>query len=187
LLGCLAHARRKYVEAAKIGNKKAESFVLLFNVLYRIEHDITAMPDTVSDAEKLAMRQKRANRVFKRLRKKISTTHATPKSPLGKAITYTKNHLDVLPNYLAELRFKPDNNLAERNIRPVTLSKKNFLFVGSERGGETAAIFMSLISTCKANKVNPFEYLKDVLSRINSHPHKRLTELLPQNWKLLQK
>ena len=187
LLGCLAHARRKYVEAAKIGNKKAESFVLLFNVLYRIEHDIAAMPDTVSDQDKLALRQKRANRVFKRLFKKISRTHAMPKSPLGKAITYTKNHKDILQNYLSELRFKPDNNLAEQKIRPVTLSKKNFLFVGSERGGETAAIFMSLIATCKANKINPFEYLKDVLSRINSHPHKKLSELLPQNWKPLQK
>lgn len=187
LLGCLAHARRKFVEVEKIGNKKAKCFVLLFNVLYRIEHDIAAMPDTVPDSEKLALRRKRAERVFKRLRKKIFSTHATPKSPLGKAITYTKNHFDVLPNYLSELRFKPDNNLAERAIRPVTLSKKNFLFVGSERGGKTAAIFMSLIATCKANKINPFEYLKDVLTRINSHPHKKLAELLPQNWTPPQK
>jgi len=187
LLGCLAHARRKYVEAAKIGNKKAECFVLLFNVLYRIEHDIAAMPDTVSDAEKLAVRQKRANRVFKRLRHKISTTHATPKSPLGKAITYTKNHFNVLPNYLTELRFKPDNNAVEQKIRPITMGRRNYLFVGSERGGETAAIFMSLIATCKATKVNPFKYLKDILSKINSHPHKQLAELLPHNWQALQK
>jgi len=75
----------------------------------------------------------------------------------------------------------------EQKIRPVTLSKKNFLFVGSERGGETAAIFMSLIASCKANKINPFEYLKDVLSRINSHLHKKLAELLPHNWKPIQK
>ena len=105
----------------------------------------------------------------------------------------TLNILQIIsdnPSKLCEksqLRFKPDNNLAEQFIRPVTLSKKNFLFVGSERGGETAAIFMSLIATCKANKINPFEYLKDVLSRINSHPHKKLAELLPQNWKPLQK
>ena len=187
LLGCLAHARRKFVETEKIGNKKAKCLMLLFNVLYRIEHDIAAMPETVPDSEKLALRQKRANRVFKRLRRKIFSTHATPKSPLGRAITYTKNHFDVLPNYLSELRFKPDNNAIEQKIRPVTLSKKNFLFVGSERGGETAAIFMSLIATCKANKINPFEYLKDVLTRINSHPHKKLAELLPHNWKPIHK
>ena len=156
-LGCLAHARRKFFEAEKVGNKKAKLFMLLFNILYRIENDIAEMPDNVSDEDKLTIRQKRAMRVFKRLRKKIFSTHATPKSSLGGAITYTRNHLDILPNYLTELRFKPDNNLAERAIRPVTLSKKNFLFVGSERGGETAAIFMSLIATCKANKINPFE------------------------------
>ena len=155
--------------------------MLLFNILYRIEHDIADMPNTVSDAEKLAICQKWANRVFKRLRRKISTTHATSKSPLGKAITYTKNHLDVLPNYLTELRFKLDNNAVEQKIRPITMGRRNYLFVGSERGGETTAIFMSLISTCKAAKVNPFKYLKDVLSRINSHPHKQLAELLPHN------
>lgn len=187
LLACAAHARRKFVEAARIGDKQAQRFVLLFNVLYRIEHDIAAMPDTFSDEDKLAIRQKRANRVFKRLFRKISRTHATPKSPLGKAITYTQNHKDILPNYLSELRFKPDNNLAEQKIRPVTLGRKNFLFVGSERGGETAAIFMSLIASCKANKINPFEYLKDVLSRINTHPHRRLTELLPHNWNSAEK
>ena len=67
------------------------------------------------------------------------------------------------------------------------MGRRNYLFVGSERGGETAAIFMSLIATCKASKVNPFQYLKDVLSKINSHPHKQLAELLPHNWQALQK
>ncbi|MHB9138794.1 MAG: transposase domain-containing protein [Victivallaceae bacterium] len=60
----------------------------------------------------------------------------------------------------------------------------NFLFVGSKRGGETAAIFMCLIATCKANSVNPHEYLKDILARINSHPFLKLAELLPHNWKV---
>ena len=187
LLACLAHARRRFVEAAKLGDKQALSFVLLFNVLYRIEHEIAAMPDTVSDKEKLAIRQTRANRAFKRLFRKLDTVHALPKSTLGKAITYAQNQKHILPNYLAELRFRPDNNMAENAIRPVVLGKKNFLFVGSERGGETAAIFMSLIASCKANKINPFEYLKDVLARINAHPHRRLGELLPYNWQPAEK
>ena len=90
-------------------------------------------------------------------------------------------------NYLNELRFKIDNNAAENSIRPITLGRCNYLFVGSERGDETAAILMSLISTCKANKVNPNKYLKDILGRIDSHPHKRLAEFLPHNWQPLQK
>jgi hypothetical protein len=75
----------------------------------------------------------------------------------------------------------------EQKIRPITMGRRNYLFVGSERVGETAAIFMILIATCKTNKVNPFKYLKDVLSRINSHLHKQLAELLPHNWQPLQK
>jgi transposase len=187
LLGCWAHVRRKFVEAEKIGVKNAEYFVMLINLLYRIEHRIAELPVSIADADKLVLRQKRAKRVLDRFFKKLNSTHALPKSTLGKAITYARNHKNILANYLSELRFKPDNNYAEQAIRPVTLGRKNFLFVGSERGGETAAIFMSLIASCKANKINPYEYLKDVLSRINSHPHKRLAELLPHNWKPLQK
>jgi transposase len=187
LLFCLAHVRRKFRDAVKLGSKDAEYFVMLSNILYRIEHRIAALPDTVSDIEKLALRQKRANRVIDRLIKKLNTTNALPKSTLGKAITYAQNRKSIMRNYLNELRFKIDNNAAENSIRPITLGRRNYLFVGSERGGETAAILMSLISTCKANKVNPNKYLEDILGRINSYPHKHISELLPQNWNPLQK
>lgn len=186
LLPCLAHIRRKFVDTLKAGNKKAEVFVTLINILYRIEHRIAALPDSISDVDKLVLRQKRANRVINRLYKKIDSTTSPPKSALGKAITYAQNRKSTIRNYLVELRFKPDNNGVEREIKPVTLGRKNYLFVGSERGGETAAIFMSFIATCKANKINPFEYLKDILSRINAHPHKKLAELLPANWQALR-
>ena len=187
LLGCLAHVRRKFVEASRIGEQKARPFVLLLNLLYRIEHDIAALPDSVSDANKLELRQRRGKRVFRKLHKKLERAQVLPKSALGKAISYAKNHERILPNYLEELRFKPDNNAAEQAIRPVTLGRKNFLFVGSERGGETAAIFMSLIASCKANKVNPFAYLKAVLSQLSAHPNQRIAELLPQNWRPSEK
>ena len=136
------------------------------------------------DAVKLALHQKRANRVLDRLYQKIEKMNVLPKSLLGKAITYTRNRKAIIRNYLYELRFQSDTNGVERQIRPITMGRRNYLFVGSE---ETAAILLSLIATCKANKINPFEYLKDVLSRINSHPHKKLAELLPQNWQSLQK
>jgi len=187
LLFCLAHVRRKFRDSAKLGNKDAECFVMLTNILYRIEHRIAALPDTISDADKLALRQKRANLVIDRFIKKLNTTNALPKSTLGKAITYAQNRKSIMRNYLNELRFKIDNNAAENSIRPITLGRRNYLFVGSERGGETAAILMSLISTCKANKVNPNKYLKDILAKINSYPHKRIAELLPQNWQADQK
>lgn len=186
-LGCWAHVRRRFVEASKIGVKEADAFITLINLLYRIEHRIAALPETMPAADKLALRIKRASRLLNRFFDKVNNTHVLPKSALGKAVIYARNQQHVLRNYLSDLRLKLDNNAAEQAIRPVTLGRKNFLFVGSERGGETAAIFMSLIATCKANKINPYEYLKDILARINAHPHRKLAELLPQNWNPTQK
>ena len=75
-----------------------------------------------------------------------------------------------------------DNNPAEQAIRPVALGRKNWLFMGSERGGRAAAVYMTLLATCKRAKVNPFDYFEDVLGRIMSHSTHNLDELLPGNW-----
>ena len=76
---------------------------------------------------------------------------------------------------------------AENILRGICLGKKNYMFLGNECAGKTAAIIYSLLCTCKANKINPYEYLNDILSRINSHPHSKLHELLPHNWDSMQK
>ena len=78
-----------------------------------------------------------------------------------------------------------NNNLAENAIRPIALGRKNWLFVGSETGGHTAATLMSFTATCRKNKINTWMYLKDVLQRINAHPASRLHELLPDRWQKL--
>ena len=75
-----------------------------------------------------------------------------------------------------------DNNIAERAMRPIVLGRKNYLFAGSDRGGEIAATFYSLLETCKLNNINPQEYLADVLNRIADHPIKKVDQLLPHNW-----
>ncbi len=76
-----------------------------------------------------------------------------------------------------------DNNASERAMRPVAISRKNWLFAGSERGGQAAAVALSLIETAKLNALEPYAYLKDVLARINDHRTTRLEELLPMHWK----
>ena len=86
-------------------------------------------------------------------------------------------------HYLDNGLLKPDNNTAENAMRPVALGRKNWLFVGSERGGHAAALYMSLIQSCKNCDVNPWEYLNDMLRRIMGHPVNRLRELLPDQWK----
>lgn len=186
-IGCWAHARRKFYTAAQIGVREAEHFVTLINILYRIEHRIADMKEKgVSDEHLLALRKKRANRVMDRFFGKVKDTTLLPKSPLGKALTYAMNQERELRRYVDELRFAPDNNAAENILRPLCIGKKNFVMLGSECGGKTAAILYTLIGSCKANNINPYEYLKDVLARINTHPYSKLYELLPHNWEQLR-
>lgn len=85
-------------------------------------------------------------------------------------------------NYLNHPEARLDNNVAERAIRPLTIGRKNWLFVGSEDGGQAAATILSLIQTCRNLDINPQEYLEDVLRRIMSHPAKQINELLPDRW-----
>ncbi|MDD5599762.1 MAG: IS66 family transposase [Victivallaceae bacterium] len=187
-LGCWSHARRKYHEAAQIGVKEAKHFLLLINLLYRIEHRIAELKGKgLAEDYLLELRKKRANRVMDRFFAKVKTTTRFLKTPLGKALTYSINQEKELRRYVDDLRFSPDNNAVENILRGPVLGKNNFVTLGSECGGKTAAILYSLICTCKANGINPYEYLKDVLTRINSHPHSKLHELLPHNWERLRK
>ena len=105
-----------------------------------------------------------------------------PQSPMRQAINYTLGLWKELNVYLQDGRLPIDNNLAEQAIRPIALGRKNWLFLGSENGGHTAAVLMSFVATCHKNKINTWRYLKDVLQRIQSHPASRLEELLPDQW-----
>ena len=98
------------------------------------------------------------------------------------AIRYALNRWAALTTYIHDGTVEIDNNIAERAMRPIALGRKNYLFAGSDRGGETAASFYSLIETCKLNNINPLEYLADVLNRIADHPIKKIDQLLPHNW-----
>ncbi|MDZ7361893.1 MAG: transposase [candidate division KSB1 bacterium] len=106
-----------------------------------------------------------------------------PKSVMGKAIGYILGQWSKLARYISDGRFEIDNNLIENAIRPVALGRKNYLFAGSHAGARRAALIYSLVATAKRHEVEPFAYLKDVLSRIADYPHRRVAELLPQNWK----
>jgi hypothetical protein len=94
--------------------------------------------------------------------------------------------MDGLARFLGDGRICLSNNAAERALRAVALGRKAWLFAGSDRGGERAALVYSLLTTCKLNDVDPLAWLTDVLARIAEHPMHRLKELMPWNWKLLQ-
>ena len=109
-----------------------------------------------------------------------------PKSPIGEAIAYALNHWAALIRPLEAGFLEIDNGASERAMKPVALGRKNWLFAGSDNGGETAATLMSLCTTCKAWNIDPFAYLRDVLDRVSTHPNRRIEELLPDRWKPAQ-
>ncbi len=105
-----------------------------------------------------------------------------PKSPLAQAMAYAANHWQALTRFLEDGRLPLDNNAAERALRPIALGRKNWLFAGSVRGGEAAAIVLSFIESAKLLGLNPYEYLRDVLTRLPSAKAKDLDALLPDAW-----
>jgi transposase len=105
-----------------------------------------------------------------------------PKSPMGQAITYAMNQWEALCVYSTDGRLNIDNNAAENALRRIAVGRKNWLFCGSDNGGATAAVLFSFIATCERHKVDPFAYLRDVLTRIAATPLSQLDQLLPDRW-----
>jgi transposase len=105
-----------------------------------------------------------------------------PKGGLAQAIRYASTNWTALTRYAEDGRLEIDNNRAENTLRGVALGRKNWLFAGSDTGGDRAAVVYSLVETCKLNGIDPEAYLCDVLTRIADHPINRIGELLPWHW-----
>ncbi len=183
-LNCMAHARRGFDKAKDYDREKAEYALDMFQKLYAIEQE--AREKNLSPEERYNFRLEKALPILNELGKWMVETYKTslPKSPIGKAVAYCIPRWDNLINYLHDGSLEIDNNLAENAIRPIALGRKNYLFAGSHRGAERAAMFYSFFGTCKKNNVNPYEWLKKVLEVIPEHKVNMLHELLPQNLKL---
>ena len=107
---------------------------------------------------------------------------ALPKSPIGQAISYSRAQWQDLQTYTCDGDLSIDNNVSERSLCAQAIGRKNYMFVGSDRGGRTAATLYSLVGSCRRHHIDPFAYLKDVLERLPGHPAVRLGELLPDVW-----
>ena len=108
-----------------------------------------------------------------------------PKSGQGKAVGYALSNWGALSLFLRDPLIEIDNNAAERALRPVCLGRKNWLHLGSRRGGRAAAVLFSLVQSAKRHSIDPFVYLRDLLQRIPTHPQSRIHELFPDHWKIL--
>jgi transposase len=181
--GCLAHVRRKIFDALSTAPTEARQGLDLILDVYRVEHEAKAR-GIVRTPEHLAMRQERSRAAMDRLHQWLVDEEPKhlPKGPMGSAISYALNQWDRLLCFLDNANIPVDNNASESALRVVALGRKNFLFVGDVESGAHLATLYSLVSTCEAREIDPVEYLKDVIMRIDTHPASRIDELLPHKW-----
>lgn len=175
-----AHARPKFYDVYKDQASPLAALALQrIAVLYAIESEIRGQPPN----QRKAVRQSRASPLLEQLHAWLNQTLAqvSKKSTLGGAILYALNRWQALARYCDDGRIEIDNNAAERALRAVALGRKNYLFAGSNTGGERAAAIYSLVGSAKLNGLNPQSYLTYVLERIAEHPINRVDELLPWN------
>lgn len=179
-VACWAHVRRKFYDIAEATDSPVANEALTrIGQLYAIEQEIRGQPpDTRRD-----VRQARAGPLLDDFKQWLNATLAqlSKKSALAEAIRYVLPRWPALTRYTGNGLLEIDNNAAERALRVVALGRKNYLFAGSDAGGERAALIYSLLGTAKLNGVNPEAYLTEVLTRIADHPINRIDELLPWN------
>jgi len=179
-ISCMSHARRHFFDVHVAQDSPlAKEALEHIGGLYQIEDHIRGSSPEV----RLAARQRYAVPLLKDLHTWMikSLSQIEKKSELAEAFRYSLNRWDALCRYTQDGRLEIDNNIAERSIRGIGTGRRNYLFFGSDSGGERAAIIYSLVETCKLNHIDPQRYLHYVLERIADHPINRIEELLPWN------
>jgi transposase len=200
-VACWSHARRKFYEARTSDSETATQALAYIRLLYDVEDEAKEQFRRQGEGDgarppaaiRLELRQAKVVPLLAQFRAWLESrlpgsparegvaqrSPVLPKSPMGQAITYVLNQWEALNVYVTDGDLDIDNNAAENALRRIAIGRKNWLFCGSDNGGHTAAVLFSLIATCQRHDVDPFAYLRDVLTRIAAHPMHRLAELLP--------
>ena len=182
---CWVHSRRYLIEARDSGPAQIDLALELIGHLYQHEKQIKAQ--TLSGDKKRDYRLKHSkplvDAVFEWIDQQCHRPDLTPKHPLSQALNYMRTRETALRVFLEDPDVPMDTNHLEREIRPIPLGRKNWLFCWTEIGAEHVGIIQSLISTCKLHDINPHTYLTDVLQRVSHHPASKIDELTPRSWK----
>ena len=180
---CMAHARRKFVDAVKDDEQYANYVLDEIQKLYLLEAKMRE--ENLTWEQRTEVRKKHADPILESLGNWLRENQYSyrPASPMGKAIGYAHRRWAGLSAYVLHGQMEIDNNLVENAVRPLAIGRKNYLFAGSHNAAELTAAMYSFMASCKKNNLNEFEWLKDVFERIQSHKQKDLYQLLPSNWK----
>jgi hypothetical protein len=170
-VACMAHARRRFVEALET-DTAAATILALIQQIYEVERDLAeATPDL-----------RRAGRLTRAAPRLAALDQARRELATRTLPKYLDQQWTALQRYLEDGRLLIDNNNAERQLRTVAVGRKSWLFAGSFEGARRAAVLYSLIQSCRLVGVSPFAYLRDVLRRVATHPQSRIQELTPKGW-----
>jgi transposase len=193
-VGCWVHCRRNFFEAKASDPARSHLVLARIRQLYEVEAEAKeriaqdALVGEAADTLRRQLRQETSLGVVTSLRQWLEEERpkVLPKSPMGQAIAYALRHWEALTRYLGNGLLDIDNNVAELALRHIAIGRKNWLFAGSEKGAETAAVLFTVTSSCHRHQVDAFAYLRDVLQRL-AHDPQPATEVLrawlPDRWK----
>lgn len=179
-VGCWAHARRRFDEAQGSDAARSLTAVAMIRVLYDVEREA----QDLTPAQRLQLRQDKSVPQLEKIKAWLNehSLHALPKSPIGQAISYALGNWEALARYATDGDLSIDNNPAERALRDLVIGRNNWLFAGIDNGGRAAAVLCSFVASCKRHGVDPFEYLRDVFTRLMDCPVKQIDQFLPDRW-----
>jgi transposase len=182
-VGCWAHTRRKFYDARVDDRQRCTEMLALIRQLYDVEReakDADLDPDAVR-----ALRLEKSVPILDEIRKRLEqwSIELLPKSPVAQAVYYARAQWTALTRFLEDGRLGLDNNIAERTLRLAAVGRKNYMFFGSDAGGHRAAVIYSLVASCKLVGIDPFAYLRDVISIACDPTFTRFAEITPAAWK----
>ena len=184
LAGCWAHVRRKFFAAVEAGSRPASWILRQIQHLYQIEARLR--DQRAGPALRAAVRAHQSRPLIQRLEKGFLRLKATgrhlPQSFLGSALDYALGQWATLNVYLTDGRVEIDNNLVENAIRPTALGKNNWLFVGEAGAGANSAVIYTVIESCRRRGLDPYAYLRDVLTRLPHMTNHQVREVTPEAW-----